>query len=149
MGGLGRILRTAHSSAGFPSPTRKTASCFAQPWTVSNQAYPHDYIFPPWTHSRIGRLGRRWPHEKRSHFITKIIIARTERGISCFLYFDFITELPLQGGQRHQTAGTSCVEITTEFFSSLEQLLWLFLSIRQSQGNEVCLSSKTDAASSL
>lgn len=44
---LGMILRTAHSSAGFPNPTHKVASSFAQPSTVSNQAYPRDCIFPP------------------------------------------------------------------------------------------------------
>lgn len=46
---LGMILRTAHSSAGFPNPTHKAASSFAQPSTVSNQAYPHDCISHPHT----------------------------------------------------------------------------------------------------
>lgn len=87
------------------SPTQR----IKQPLVLPSQAlFPIKPIlmtvFPTLTHSGIGRPRRRWPHGKRGHFITKIIIARTERGISCFLYFGFITELPLQGEQRHKTA---------------------------------------------
>lgn len=55
-----------------------------------------------------GRVGKRWSPRKRGSFVAKIVTARTERGISCLLYFSFYmpsqvtAELSQQVRQRHR-----------------------------------------------